>query len=253
MSGPTRLRRTLLVTGTLVLTAVSVGWAQRGRFGGGAFVEPNVPYDGRYTFVRLQYTNLGGRGGWAFDYPQMERNFMTILNDLTTVHPHVRGSNVHVMDDPELSKYAVAYLSEPGYWAPTESEAAGLRTWIRKGGFLIVDDFFGNQWQQFERAMRMVLHEARIERLDVTHPIFHSFFSLSTLEGLHHPQNPYYRAEYFGIYEENDPRRRLAVIINYNNDVGDYMEWSGQGWYPVNFTNDAYKLATNYIIYGLTR
>ncbi|MNC95193.1 hypothetical protein D3C83_122500 [compost metagenome] len=70
---------------------------------------------------------------------------------------------------------------------------------------------------------------------------------------MHHPQNPYYRAEYLGIYEDNDKSKRLAVIINYNNDIGDYMEWSGQGWYPVDFTNDAYKFATNYIVYGLTR
>ncbi len=251
-----RVRRTLLLAGTFVLTAASAAWAQRGGFrGGGVDVEPNVPYDGRYTFVRLQYSNLGGRGGWAFDYPAMERNFMTILNDLTSVHPHTRGSNIHLMDDPELARYAIAYLSEPGYWLPTETEAAGLRTWITKGGFLIVDDFFGNQWANFERSMRMVLPEARIERLQVSHPIFHSFFSLSTLEGLSHPQGGggRYPAEYLGIYEDNDPRKRLAVIINYNNDIGDYMEWSGQGWYPVNFTNDAYKLATNYIIYGLTR
>ncbi len=249
-----RVRRTLLLTGTLVLAAASAAWAQRGRFDGGIDVEPNVPYDGRYTFVRLQYSNLGGRGGWAFDYPAMERNFMTILNDLTSVRPHVRGSNIHLMDDPALANYVVAYLSEPGYWLPTEAEAAGLRTWIKKGGFLIVDDFFGNQWANFERSIRMVLPEARIERLQVSHPIFHSFFSLSTLDGLSHPQGGgRYPAEYLGIFEDSDPRKRLTVIINYNNDIGDYMEWSGQGWYPVNFTNDAYKLATNYVIYGLTR
>jgi hypothetical protein len=42
------------------------------------------------------------------------------------------------------------------------------------------------------------------------------------------------------------------VIINFNNDIGDYMEWSGQGYYAINFTNDAYKLATNYVVYALT-
>ncbi len=248
-----RLRRALLLTIGILLLAATAAWAQRGRRNFGGDVEPNVPYDGRYAFVRLRYNNMGGRGGWSFDYPQMERNFMTVLADLTTVRAHVRGSNVLDMDDPDLFRYSVAYLSEPGYWLPSPSEAEGLRTWLLKGGFLIVDDFFGNQWLNFERSMRMVLPEGRIERLTVSHPIFQSFFSLATLEGMHHPQNPYYRAEYLGIFEDNDPRKRLMVIINYNNDIGDYMEWSGQGWYPVDFTNDAYKFATNYIVYGLTR
>ena len=243
------IARTLGLAGTFVLVVVTLAWAQRG---GRIYVEPNAAYDGRFTFVRLQYTNYG-RGGWAFDYPAMERNFMTILTDLTTVHPHVRESNIHTMDDPALAKYPIAYLSEPGYWLPNASEAEGLRTWLRKGGFLIVDDFLLNQWQNFDRSMHLVLPDARIVRLDVSHPVFQSFFSLKTLDGLHHPQSVSARAEYYGIFEDNDPAKRLMVIVNYNDDIGDFMEWSGEGWYPINFTNDAYKLATNYIVYGLSR
>ena len=100
--------------------------------------------------------------------------------------------------------------------------------------------------------MRLVLPNARIVRLDVSHPIFDSFFHIRTLEGMSHPGNAGAKAEYLGIYEDNDPARRLIVIINYNNDIGDYMEWSGEGWYPINMSTDAYKLATNYIVYGLT-
>ncbi len=247
------MRRALgiaVAVAAVVLGTAALAWAQRGQRG--VRVEGNVPYDGRFTFVRLRYTNPGP-GGWAFDYPAMERNFMTILTDLTSIHPHVRGSNVHTMDDPELSRYAVAYLSEPGYWSPSPREAEGLRRWLLKGGFLIVDDFYFNQWQQFEYAMRQVLPDARIVPLDVSHPIFDSFFRITSLEGMSHPATTAARAEYLGIYEENDPSRRLMVIVNYNNDIGDYMEWSGEGYYPINFTNDAYKLATNYVVYGLTR
>ena len=78
------------------------------------YAEPNAVYDGRYTFVRLSYT-VYGRSGWEFDYPAMERNFMTILKDLTTIKLHSRESNIYAMDDPELFKHAIAYLSEPGY------------------------------------------------------------------------------------------------------------------------------------------
>ena len=214
-------------------------------------IEPNAPYDGKFTFVRLRY-RLVTRPGWEYDYPAMERNFMTIANDLSTLRPHVRESNIFDMDDPALGRYPIAYLSEPGYWYPTASEAQGLRNWLHKGGFLIVDDFLLNQWENFERSMKQVLPEAQIVPLTVKHPIFDSFFRIKSLVGMTHPDYAGAKAEYLGIYENNDPSRRLMVIVNYNNDIGDYMEWSGQGWYAVNLSNDAYRLATNYIVYGLT-
>ncbi len=242
--------RGALVTCAIALFAVVLGatrvYSQRRMF-----IEPNAAYDGRYTFVRLRY-QVYRRSGWEFDYPAMERNFMTIVKDLTTLRPHVAESNVHDMDDPELARYSIAYLSEPGNWVPNPSEALGLRTWLAKGGFLIVDDFYGGQWANFERSMKQVLPEARIVKLDVTHPIFDSFFHIKSLQGMSHPDNANWKAEFLGIYEDNDPSKRLMVIINYNNDIGDYMEWSGQGWYAVNLSNDAYKFATNYLVYALT-
>ena len=247
---PRRRARALVaafVLGATVLAAQA--GAQRGFFRRG--LEPNAEYDGKYTFVRLRYTGWSGR--WSADYPAMERNFMTILNDLTTVHPHVAESNVLTLDDPELSRYSVAYLCEPGFWLPTEAESAALRAWIEKGGFLIIDDFYNDrQWSVFERAMKSVLPDGRIVPLDVSHPIFHSFFAIDSLDGMWHPDDEGARAQYLGIYEDNDPGKRLLVVINFNNDIGDYMEWSGQGVYAINFSNDAYKLATNYVVYGLT-
>ena len=103
--------------------------------------EPNVPYDGKFTFARISYTVYGRRSGWEYDYPAMERHLMTMVEEITELQPHRTGSNIHALDDPELLKYPVAYLSEPGYWHPSESEVLGLRTYLAKGGFLIVDDF----------------------------------------------------------------------------------------------------------------
>ena len=246
-----RLALAAAVLALLVAMSAIATVAHSQRFRGRLNIEPNAPYDGRYTFVRLRYT-VHTRPGWEYDYPAMERNFMTIVNDLTTLRPHVRQSNVHDMDDPQLARYSIAYLSEPGYWIPDERQAAGLRDWLGRGGFLIVDDFLLNQWANFERSMHLVLPNARIVRLEVSHPIFDSFFHIRTLDGMTHPDNARAKAEYYGIYENNDPTRRLLVIVNYNNDIGDYMEWSGEGWYPINMSNDAYKLATNYIVYGLT-
>ena len=213
-------------------------------------IEPNVNYDSQFTFVRVRYT-VHGRSGWEFDYPAMERNLMTMVQELTTIAPHVQGSNIHTLDDPELLKYPVAYISEPGYWVPSDAEVQGLRNYLAKGGFFIVDDFMRSEWYNFEHQMLRVLPKAKFVRLDVNEPIFQSFFALTTLE-MSYPHDPNLKAEFLGIYEDNDPKKRLLVIINYNNDIGDYMEWSGAGWWPVNITNDAYKLAVNYLVYGLT-
>jgi hypothetical protein len=212
----------------------------------------SVPYDGRFTVVRLWYAD---DPGWSFDYPDMEQNFTLILKDLTSVPARPDGSNILRMDDPELMKYPVAYLSEPGYWYPTDNEAGGLRTYLAKGGFLIVDDFhFENEWRVFEAAIRKVLPGARIERLTAVHPIFNSFFSIESLD-VPYPGRLGERGlmgEFFGIYEDNDASKRLAVVINYNMDIGDYMEHSARGFYPVDPTNEAFKFGVNYVIYGLT-
>ena len=212
--------------------------------------EPNVPYDGKFTFARISYT-VYGRSGWEYDYPAMERHLMTMLEEITELHPHRTGSNIHALDDPELLKYPVAYLSEPGYWHPSESEVLGLRTYLAKGGFLIVDDFMQNEWYNFEQQILRVLPGASIEHLPPSHPVFDSFFKIESLD-MPYPGRDWLRAEFLGIHEDNDPARRLMVVINYNNDIGDYMEWSDQNFWPVNISNDAYKFAINYIVYGMT-
>ena len=239
--------------GLAQLLLAGPGAAQR-RFGSRFLLEPNIAYDGRFTFARIRYT-VYGRSGWEYDYPAMERNLMVMLDDLTTAHPHVRFSNIFTFDDPELLKYPVAYLSEPGYWIPSEAEIQGLRNYLAKGGFLIVDDFMQEEWFNFERQILRVLPKAKIVRLDLSHPIFDTFFKISTLD-MSYPRwdLQWLKAQFHGIHEDNDPAKRLLVVINYNNDIGDYMEWSGsEGWFPVNITNEAYKLAINYIVYGLTR
>lgn len=252
------MRQRRWVAGLLLVLAVLPLAAQRrgfGRFGMGGNMPPPAasPYDGKFAIVRLWY---GGHPGWSFDYPDMEQHLNLILPELTAIAPSPAGGNVLRMDDPELLKFPIAYLSEPGYWYPTDAEVQGLRTYIEKGGFLIVDDFhFPEEWYVFESAMMRVLPRARIQRLDISHPIFNTFFAIKTLDV------PYpgrlgqqgLMGEFYGIHEDNDASRRLSVIINYNMDIGDYMEHSSEGIYAVDPTNEAYKFGINYLVYGFTR
>ena len=248
---------TVLAFSTIALTLVAAATPSRppdGQFGRRyipAAASP-IKYDGRFVIVRLFYPRYPG---WSYDYPDMEQNLTLILKDITAIRPHPDGSNIYKMDDPGLLQFPIAYLSEPGYWYPSDSEATGLRKYLAKGGFLIVDDFhFDNEWNVFQAAIRRVLPGARIDRLDRTHPVFNSFFSIASLD------IPYpgrlgeqgLTGEFYGIHEDNDPSKRLMVVINYNMDIGDYMEHSGRGFYAVDPTNEAFKFGINYFIYGLT-
>ena len=108
---------------------------------------------------------------------------MPMLQELTSVRPRTDQTNVFTLDDPELFKHPVAYLEEPGYWIPNNEEVEGLRLYLQKGGFLIADDFaFPEQWAVFEQAILTVLPQAKIQRLELSNPVFDSFFRIKSLD-----------------------------------------------------------------------
>lgn len=222
-----------------------------------------VEYDGRFAFVRLKYTegtSFGGFGRrgcgqwppWAHDYPRGERNFMKILNEISYISPHIDDSNILALDDPELFKYPIAYMCEPGCWTMSDKEAQSFREYLLKGGFAIFDDFRGPHWYNFEEQMRRVLPDARWIELDGPEPVFHSFFEIERPHDFIPPYDQELKPIFYGIFEHNDPSKRLMVIANYNNDISEYWEFSDTGFYPIDLSNDAYKIGVNYIIYGLT-
>jgi hypothetical protein len=211
----------------------------------------NVEYDGRFAFVRLRYEIGGfGRGEppWAHDYPRAERNLMKILNEITILHGHVDGSNIVTLDDPDLFTYPVAYMSEPGYWQMSDEELAGIQQFLAKGGFVIFDDFRDQHWYNFTDQMSRVVPGGRLFEIPPEHPIFHAFFDINPAETVGY----YGKASFQGMFEDNDPAKRLVLVAAYNHDMGELIEFSDTGFAPVDLTNDAYKLFTNFIIYGLT-
>lgn len=224
----------------------------RGRRSPGNDPNPNVVYDGRFTFVRVRFEPLGGSFDlkWDHDYPRAENHFMKILDELSTIRPHMDGSNIHSFSDPEIFKFPVAYISEPGFWTMDPQELQGVRDYVTKGGFLIFDDFTGEHWYNFEARWREAFPNLRIVQLDKGNALFDSFFRIESLE-MQHPMNGS-AAVFFGAYEDNDPAKRLVMIANYNNDIGDYMEFSDEGFLPISLTNEAYKLAVNYVVYAMT-
>jgi hypothetical protein len=59
-------------------------------------------------------------------------------------------------------------------------------------------------------------------------------------------------AQYFGLFEDNDPSRRLMAIANYNTNLAEYWQMAGAGFFPIEQGNEAFKLGINYIVYALT-
>jgi len=272
----TALRLAALVVGGMVAAAGVYALSRTPAPDGGASTEPpalaapapqdieslNSPYDGRLHFVRIMYTpasrgrGFGRFGGgrepmWAHDYPRGERNFMRIIDEMTDIHPLVNGSNILALDDPRLFQYPIAYIVEVGSWNPTDTEVEGLSQYLRKGGFLIVDDF-RDPWNLawFMEQMGRVLPGIQFVELDGTHEIFDSFFRVDPHQVIppYGPQTPVW----YGLFEDNDPDKRLMVIVNYDNDISEYWEFSDRGYYPIDLSNEAYKLGVNYLVYGLT-
>ncbi len=235
-------------------------------------MQENTAYNGKWIWVRLRYRSgyggggfrrRGGDDGWFHDYPDAERNLTRLIGAISEIKPGVEGGNIIDLGDPELHKYPIAYLSEPGFqdntsggWDMNDQEVANMRAYLLKGGFLIVDDFPYAAWPNFDAQMRRMLPELEPIVLDATHPIFHTFFDIESLERLHISASYGARSApvFVGYFEDNDPKKRMLVMANYQNDLGEYWEYSERGFSYVGdgATSEAYKFGINYIVYGLT-
>jgi hypothetical protein len=236
--------------------------------------QKNVPYDGKFAFARIKYTpccaGMGyyyrGLPAWAHGYVpdprrgsgQAEGNLMKIMDEVTYLHPHTDGSVVYSFDDPNLFRYPIAYMAEPGFWTMNDKELAGFRAYLKKGGFLILDDFRhdgdprqGGGWDNMEGNVRRAFPGAQLIPMTPKMIVFDSFFKIESFDVI--PQDyDRDRPEFFGLFEDNDPNKRLMMIVNYSTDVSNFWEFSATGFRPIEDSNQAYKLGVNYIMYGIT-
>jgi hypothetical protein len=219
---------------------------------------PFHPYDGSWTFVRIRTAGGFGRfrgfRGWSHDYPDAERNLSRIVDEFTGVDTRLvaSGGNVLTFDDPRLGQFPFAYVSEPDEWRTTPEEAAALRDYLLRGGFVVFDDFFEWEMENLVRQMRQVFPELAFLPLDGSEEIWDSFFALDplnvVLEGPRKSGTP----RFWGLFEGNDKRGRMLAVAGAGGDIGDLWEWSDRGYFPIDPTNEAYRIGINYIVYALT-
>jgi hypothetical protein len=258
------LARALAATVLGALSAAPVGSArgtEQGSFAVAAQFRRSetVPYNGKFTFTRIRYASpYGSRRGrfgfggsaWNHDYPAADENMQIMLNEFTAVRSNTGGSNVFELEDREIFRNPILYISEPGTWGLTDEGAVNLREHLLKGGFLIFDDFEEDQWYNMAEQLAKALPEGQWVEIGPEHAIFDTFFYVENIY-VPHPLvrvTPSYRA----IFEDNDPEKRIVVLANHNSDLAEYWEYAAQGYFPVDPTNDAFRLGINYIVYGLT-
>lgn len=252
-SGTGRRHRRTFVWTSLALTLLTAGswWA---------LAQRELPRDeSKFTFARIQFKypmSFRWRGGvgdangppWSHDFPRSEENLMKILDETTRVDANP-GGHIVSFDSDEVFKYPVAYLCEVGYITLTEKEARNMREYLLRGGFLIVDDFRGpREFGNFIDVLRYVFPDRSLEELPRTHPIFTCFYDISSLN-LEPPYSRFSRPEYYGMKDDDG---RLMMIVDYNNDISEYWEWSADPFYNFQDTTEGFKYGVNYILYALT-
>jgi hypothetical protein len=274
------MRRRLLPLAfiTLVLSIAVVGFAQRGYWRRQGVIDPNnvdrkgLPEwenDGEFkedvfTFVRVKYTSMRDGynwGKWAIDWPDSDLNFPFRLHELTSLEVAPNGKILELTDE-QIFDYPFLYLIEPGEMTLSEAEVAGLRRYLLNGGFLMVDDFWGeDEWLGFYRNIKRVFPDREPVELPLEHEIFHCVYDLKQkpqIPSIHawrsgytferwDAQEPHYR----GLF---DDKGRMMAMICHNTDLGDGWEQEGEdpGYFREMSEKWAYPLGINIVTYAMT-
>jgi hypothetical protein len=262
--------------------------------GSSATIAPPTRVPHEFQFTRLAYADntalgfgFGGRrGSWTTDAPEAEYHFLQGLRRLSRVNADEESTYVEPMD-PKIFDQPFLYAVEVGRWHLTDEEAAQLRDYLLRGGFLMVDDFHGTvQWEGFMESMRRVFPDRPVVEIPDDHEVFHVAYDLGgpvvsydtelrlradqgresifrLPPGHRKIQIPGIWAVFNGTtYEQDgtvphwrgvfDDDGRLMVAINFNMDMGDAWEHADDPRYPQPLTALAYRFAVNYVLYAMT-
>jgi len=247
---------------------------------------PEFGHPGKFTFVRAIYDSTGGVDEayyffegrmwqrWQTDFPEAEENFLKRLEELSTIQVNLEPVALK-LTDPNLFKFPFLYMCDVGWQQLDGKEEKALRDYLNRGGFLWVDDFWGDgEWQNFEINMRGVFPDLEWIDIPKTHPIYQmvfpleecpqipakSFWDAGWRETYDHPRVHRYptggiegvsKINFKGLFDPNN--NRLLAVATHNNDVGDGWEREGENLeYFKTFSTKSYALGVNIIVYALT-
>ena len=254
------------------------GWrGGRGGWGGEVGAPPKFPtvtdFDGSWHFCRLMYRSVRSqqRGlGWGTDYPYADINFSTRLSELTKTQVGMQdGEPNHLVvrpTDPELFQCPFVMASDPGSAGFSVEDAAGLRDYLLKGGFLWVDDFWGPwAWDAFvdEIAKALPRGEFPIKELGPDHPIYRTLFPIAEIPQV--PSMQFWRMSGGATSEMDDysakalmaaitdKQGRIMVLMTHNTDIADSWERESEDReFFLQFSPQGYSVGLNVVLYTLT-
>ena len=229
---------------------------------------PDYMEPAEWTFARLMYPPWGGgygtnwqegRSNWTIDYPVADRHVAVMVRRLTSLDVRSVEQPVNLDDGDEVFYWPWLYAVEVGHWDLTDAQAAKLREYLMRGGFLMVDDFHGSQeWTVFVESMRRVFPDRPIVDIPNEDQIFHMFWDLDDrvqVPGAQFLQTgriyeqdgvvPHWRAIY-------DDKGRIMVAICHDMDLGDSVEHSDDPAYPEKYSAQGMRTYINYILYAMT-
>jgi hypothetical protein len=257
--------------GIALLCCLSIGlfaWQRgggRGRQPGFGY-EQNVPSE--FYFSRLKYNTAYTSGGsfryrgfggtWSQDFPRADDDCLIVIRRLTRIDSPA-PLNVVDIDDDNIYNFPWIYAVGVNTWGFTDQEAARLRDYLMRGGFLMVDHFHGeDDWNHFMAGMSMVLPDGVVEDIPDDDPIYHVLYSID--EKFQIPGEVYVNTG--RTYEKDgyiprwrairDQRGRIMVAICANMHLGDAWEWANTPDYPEKFSGLAFRVVINYITYAMT-
>ena len=191
---------------------------------------------------------------WHHDFPSSDEFLVGLLHELTGVRVTPNSYKIVQLSSDEVFKYPFLYLSEPGFLTLNEKEIKNLGEYIRRGGFIMADDFRTaaylhgpEELEVLRYYLKRALPERELVQIDLNHPIFHSFFDIHTLK-----MNPPYGDFVPQFWGMSDEHGNLQVIANYNNDIGDFWKYLDHGDKPLKDSSQAIRLGINYIVYAMT-
>jgi hypothetical protein len=258
------------IAAVVALALVATAEAQRGRAFRQARIATDNDFDGSFHFCRVAFRNGfdGDGGGWSVDYPRADENLSIRLAELTrtTVSMSAGGAPNPLLirfTDPQLFNCPFVMMTEPGGAALDDNEAAALRTYILKGGFLWADDFWGEYaWAHWVRELRKALpaDEYPIFDLPADHPLLHAQFETHVVQipsiGWAFTGNTSERGAESAVPHARgiaDRSGRLVVLMTFNTDYGDSWEREGDDpSYFYNFGPNGYAFGINAVLYALT-
>jgi hypothetical protein len=220
---------------------------------------PNARFGG---FSRWRGGSLDWREGgtsWTQDYPRADRHFAQAVRRLTRIHARSVEQPVNLDWNDEVYNYPWLCAGEMGDWKLTDAQAKTLREYLLRGGFLMLDDFWGTEeWERFDESMKRVFPDRPVVEVEDADAIFHTIYDLD--ERFQVPgqwalrRGNMYRNDgavphWQGIY---DDKRRLMVAISFNSDIGDSWEWADDPSYPEKYSSLGIRLGVNYVTYAMT-